>query len=1101
MLCMLKKFGLRFFILITIVAALCSICQPVRVCPTQWGPNELLPSEIYLFAPTTIVVQEIHNSEPVKIKLADYLKSLASRIFTFPTVEAAKEDTEDPNGLYGQWRFISDLGLYGDGYYIAYIYQFNPDGTWSWQQLQTTLDGEHSKPMPKGSSPDEGTDRINGTFTYDANTGKGIMYRTVTLPIYDPNDEGGEPIDYKEETWTDEFKYENGQFIFGVRYERIGVDTTTSEEEIKEESEDTITSEKEDGEDEETTTSEEIVAIEPEMKVRPEPAYFSVIGEKGTISIKLTGSDGLPLPGETVILSDGDTGSQLKTVTTDANGAASVTIEHNDPLRKIYTYRISAVSIVKDIVIPVLELGISLELNPISPTGESFRGLAADGISTLAIMIKLDGADGGVLKLITRPSLGELAGEQLSAGGTIALVNGEAIITYIPPAYLTFEQLTRHAEIYGDYDPMHGSHFTAGWAAVESLELSYTAADGKVTAYSLEIEVYRPPVMMVHGFTGDRTTWAEFAFDLREEKFITHTGEYYYLDQSIPSQAIKLKDNIEGQIANYKMDNIKVAKVDLVVHSMGGLISRYYISNNGYENNVRKLIMVGTPNHGCSWGDLQLGRLESWLGGKHQIAAEQLYGNSEFITTLNQGESMGLHLHKDIEYGNIYSYSAFPGFFSGDIVVPAASARLNGVRDYRVEGHAHSPAVSLMVLGSPPSITQSNQVFQKVVEWLTTKIERVPLAEVRTLLVKAEGEVYIKYIDQFVPGQDLPKTVVDPSALSSKALPIGTYDIIGTGPGSTAVLYLFTNDTRWGIVFLNENTELKLGFLSPKVSEVKLLQGSARFSSLKITDKGHYSVEIAAGDGRWQNVTGLETDFVVTSGSAPSVYSIDGSLIFAVETASGEIASKEMVTGESYAADQGGVMTALALPAQSWWESDFYKPTFAEQVTGLVDGFFGQLSALWALLHSGNWRNLSSADWKNFIPVIALVASAFIAVASTSIALAKRSKRHNKTINSAVPGWFVEVTNCQSSPQMTAITAQPVKVGREPSQTQLVIGDMKVSRVHAQLYLTPENYVVIEDMGSTWGTFVNEQQITGPVYLNNGDCFRMGDTILRLVWM
>lgn len=40
--------------------------------------------------------------------------------------------------------------------------------------------------------------------------------------------------------------------------------------------------------------------------------------------------------------------------------------------------------------------------------------------------------------------------------------------------------------------------------------------------------------------------------------------------------------------------------VDIVAHSMGGLVARYYLSTHLNNHNVRKLILVGTPNKG-SW--------------------------------------------------------------------------------------------------------------------------------------------------------------------------------------------------------------------------------------------------------------------------------------------------------------------------------------------------------------------------------------------------------------------------------------------------------------------------------------------------------------------
>ena len=47
-------------------------------------------------------------------------------------------------------------------------------------------------------------------------------------------------------------------------------------------------------------------------------------------------------------------------------------------------------------------------------------------------------------------------------------------------------------------------------------------------------------------------------------------------------------------------------KVDIVAHSMGGLVSRYYIEKMGGRDDVGKLIMVQTPNHGSEWVDLRV---------------------------------------------------------------------------------------------------------------------------------------------------------------------------------------------------------------------------------------------------------------------------------------------------------------------------------------------------------------------------------------------------------------------------------------------------------------------------------------------------------------
>jgi PGAP1-like protein len=48
-----------------------------------------------------------------------------------------------------------------------------------------------------------------------------------------------------------------------------------------------------------------------------------------------------------------------------------------------------------------------------------------------------------------------------------------------------------------------------------------------------------------------------------------------------------------------------VSQIDIVAHSMGGLVARCYIqATNVYKHDVRKLIMIGTPNNGTTWDTL-----------------------------------------------------------------------------------------------------------------------------------------------------------------------------------------------------------------------------------------------------------------------------------------------------------------------------------------------------------------------------------------------------------------------------------------------------------------------------------------------------------------
>ncbi|MGB1251709.1 MAG: FHA domain-containing protein [Candidatus Promineifilaceae bacterium] len=66
-------------------------------------------------------------------------------------------------------------------------------------------------------------------------------------------------------------------------------------------------------------------------------------------------------------------------------------------------------------------------------------------------------------------------------------------------------------------------------------------------------------------------------------------------------------------------------------------------------------------------------------------------------------------------------------------------------------------------------------------------------------------------------------------------------------------------------------------------------------------------------------------------------------------------------------------------------------------------------------------------------------------------------------------------------------------VGRE-AINDLMLNDPEVSRRHCRFILDQNGYL-IEDLGSTNGTFVNGQRVTAPITLYNGDTVELGKTV------
>ncbi len=88
------------------------------------------------------------------------------------------------------------------------------------------------------------------------------------------------------------------------------------------------------------------------------------------------------------------------------------------------------------------------------------------------------------------------------------------------------------------------------------------------------------------------------------------------------------------------------------------------------------------------------------------------------------------------------------------------------------------------------------------------------------------------------------------------------------------------------------------------------------------------------------------------------------------------------------------------------------------------------------------------------------------------------------------------VTSGQLSGTVIPLGSTPITIGRAPDST-LVVDDEYASARHARLF-PHEGQWVVEDLGSTNGTWIGKTRLTAPTVLQMGQSLRVGQTVLEL---
>lgn len=131
-----------------------------------------------------------------------------------------------------------------------------------------------------------------------------------------------------------------------------------------------------------------------------------------------------------------------------------------------------------------------------------------------------------------------------------------------------------------------------------------------ITAVKRKIRIVRPPVLLVHGLWGDSSTWGKAFLDPKPKRGRLIDGTYSYngnlpYTQPQPAGWTGLGQRIKDLVSESRNAAIATTKVDIVAHSMGGLVSKQWLRDAQYRRadnynagDINKLATITSPHWG-----------------------------------------------------------------------------------------------------------------------------------------------------------------------------------------------------------------------------------------------------------------------------------------------------------------------------------------------------------------------------------------------------------------------------------------------------------------------------------------------------------------------
>jgi triacylglycerol lipase len=173
------------------------------------------------------------------------------------------------------------------------------------------------------------------------------------------------------------------------------------------------------------------------------------------------------------------------------------------------------------------------------------------------------------------------------------------------------------------------------------------------------------PVIFVHGYTGSASNWTTAMSVFRSGGY--PSSQLFAYEYNSYGNNVTNAQGLATYVSQVR-SRTGAAQVDIVNHSMGGLVSQWYLKQLGGAQYVRHLASIAGANHGTTYASACL----------IFITCQQMYPGSSFVNTLSAGdETPG-----STRYGTWYSPC-------DGIIIPYTSTMLSGATNNYVACQTH----------------------------------------------------------------------------------------------------------------------------------------------------------------------------------------------------------------------------------------------------------------------------------------------------------------------------------------------------------------------------------------------------------------------------